>query len=165
MSNLITVARTGGMVKRYHCVRTIGQDTIATHSYGVVIFVLALCPDPSLNLMKAALFHDLAEQVTGDSPAMAKWGNNGLEEVLNKMEIEFNVYHELYVPLSPKENLILSYADVLELCFFCLEELQLGNKYVIPVFRAGLKRLKSLAFLDSAEGYVRELEVMSYGLK
>lgn len=162
--SFIEMTRMGGQVKRYHCIRTVVQDSIASHSFGVAMFILALSPSPRGELIKAGLFHDLAEQVTGDSPAIAKWNHHPLYVALGEMETEFNKKWEIDVELSEEEMLVLAYADVLDLCYFCLEEIAMGNRNIRPVFKAGLKRIKSLPYLESAERFVRKLEVDGYGI-
>ena len=78
--------------------------------------------------MWAALFHDLAESVTGDLPAVTKWENTDLADQLEELEDKFACDTDTAVPLSGEELLLLSVADKLELVLFCTEQMLLGNK-------------------------------------
>ena len=122
--------------KRMHVVRTIRQQNVAEHSYYVAMLCWKLCDmEPSANLLKAAMFHDLAETKTGDVPATAKWGSDELKYELAKMEAGFDKEHKLEISLSPKEELILKWADSLDLMWFCVNEMMLGNRFVEQMYR------------------------------
>jgi len=63
-------------VKRWHNVNTIRQQTLAEHLYMVTIIAVHLCnfirPGFEKFVAFAALFHDSAEVVLGDTPTPAK---------------------------------------------------------------------------------------------
>ena len=59
----------GSEVKRFHTLTTHQLETVGHHSHGVACLTLMLNPDASRELIIAALFHDLAEQHTGDVDA------------------------------------------------------------------------------------------------
>ena len=62
----------GGEVKRYHTMPTIGEQTVANHSWGVAVILSWLKPDISPKALLKALTHDVAEKQTGDMPAPTK---------------------------------------------------------------------------------------------
>ena len=72
MKNTLEFIATGAEVTRYHTVFTINKETVGHHSHGVAMMVLMIKPDASASLLKAALCHDLSEQVVGDIPSPAK---------------------------------------------------------------------------------------------
>lgn len=129
MLERIIAMRNGGQVRRYHVARTVKIQTVADHSHGVACIICAAFDTPSLDLVRAALFHDLAEAVTGDVPATAKWLNPGLERELGYVEDTFNERYRLTPLLSEEEVRILKAADMLELMLWNMEDYQMGNEY------------------------------------
>jgi len=65
-----------GFVSRWHTNPDLAHtcDRIDGHSARVARIILALHPNPSLALIRAALIHDDGESVTGDVPMMTKSG-------------------------------------------------------------------------------------------
>lgn len=134
--------RKGGHVRRYHTVETIGQQTVADHSWGVAMMVLQLQPDASANLLKAALFHDLAEYDTGDTPAHAKWRSKPLKTALDDLERTVEDDLGIGVDLTSDELITLKVADMLELLWFCVEQARMGNRNVDEIWERGNAFLK-----------------------
>lgn len=127
--------RAAGATKRHHTAVTIGQQTVAEHSFHVAMLCDRLSEGkPSVNLLKAALFHDLAETVTGDVPAPVKWQNPVLADILKGIEYQFEDKHRLCVELTVREEAILKYADAFELGFYCVDQLMLGNKNMNHIY-------------------------------
>lgn len=122
--------REGGATLRCHTNKHIGDYTVGQHSYDAAAIIFALHPAPTLNLIKAMLFHDVAERWVGDAPAPAKWHNEALGEeyakaelvVMEKLGLEFN--------LTFDELQWLHGADRLELFLWCHDQLQLGNQHI-----------------------------------
>jgi 5'-deoxynucleotidase YfbR-like HD superfamily hydrolase len=138
-------ARRGAGVRRFHTVPLVGDETVGKHSHGVGILCCALSDyQPSAALLKAALFHDLAEQETGDIPATTKWANPEIKTLLDEVEQRHNESMGLNVVLSEKEQLTLKWADMLDLLYFVVEQRELGNKAVRPIFGRGAAYLAAL---------------------
>jgi len=58
------------------------------------------------------------------------------------MEDNLHMYHELWRPeLTPEEAAILKQADMLDLCFKMVEELEMGNAYARPILIRGIEWL------------------------
>jgi hypothetical protein len=70
-----------GFVRRWHTNPDLGHtcDRIDGHSARVARIILALHPEPTLSLIRAALIHDDGESVVGDIPYPAKIGRLGTE--------------------------------------------------------------------------------------
>lgn len=129
-----------GFTKRWHTVPGLEQN-IAAHSWGVAVIILKLNPQPSLNLIKAALYHDCAEKYTGDVPATTKWLNPLLKESLEEIEQRWERELGINVTLDPHEKLWLKAADMLELVLFCEHAEKLGNQYATEIKQRGLTYL------------------------
>lgn len=84
-----------GFVRRWHANPDLAHtvDRIDGHSARVARIILALHPDPTVALLKAALTHDDGEIVTGDVPWGAKQ-NPDLKSALNVAE--FNARNDLW---------------------------------------------------------------------
>lgn len=137
---MIRMIRNGNKVKRYHTVDTLVPETVGHHSANVAHIVLAISTDCRKELLVAALFHDVAEQYTGDVPATAKWASDKLAKALKEVEESYSMnYAE---DLTAHERCILKQADMLDLCFKCVEEYQLGNKTILPLARRGFQFLR-----------------------
>lgn len=132
LGELLTELRFGGNVSRYHCERTIRTQRVSEHSHGVAV-ILCFITEPSVNLLKAALFHDLNEKRVGDMPAPIKWANPKIQEFLDEAGKKADKELEISVKLSAVEETLLKIADYLEAAFFCLEERTMGNCYVNPI--------------------------------
>ena len=134
MKDTIQFIATGAEVIRYHTVFTFNNETVGHHSHGVAMMVLMMKPDASASLLKAALYHDLAEQVVGDIPSPTK-RQSGLGKHLDKLELAIIEDAGIENPkLTDEEARVLKLADIAQGALFCAREIQLGNKRLIPVF-------------------------------
>lgn len=80
MADILAIFR-AGFVRRWHTHPDLAHtcDRIDGHSARVARIILALHPDPSRDLIKAALIHDDGESVVGDMPYGGKAGRLGAE--------------------------------------------------------------------------------------
>ncbi len=132
--------RMAGRIRRLHIRPMNGEEqNVAAHTWGVVMILLDLFPDVSRDAIIFALRHDVPEVVTGDIPANVKWDNAELEEALEKREKEFleamgwKTKHA-GVPSWDRESLYIKIADRVELLFFCLEQMYMGNWLLTDVY-------------------------------
>jgi 5'-deoxynucleotidase YfbR-like HD superfamily hydrolase len=149
--NRFQVIRDGGNVKRYHTALMIGEQTVAHHTFGVIAVILELWPDSSPNLIKAAMYHDVVECLTGDSPAPAKRAFPPLWEALHEAERVLLNQYGLQVYLSPDEARRLKLADWAELCMTAYEQITLGNKHFELVYNRGIEYINK-EFGGTADG-------------
>lgn len=125
----------GGAVKRYHNAVTLTENTDAAHSWGVAMLVYYFSDGkPSVNLLMAALTHDLAEQVVGDVPAPTKRRVPGLRDTLQTLESAELGRYGLEFELTEEERKLLNLADAMDGMIFCLKERTLGNRFVGTTF-------------------------------
>lgn len=126
--------RQGTEVERFHATKTLQVETVGTHSHSVALLCWKLSgAHPSVNLLMAALAHDLAEQCWGDIPAPTKRALDISDEVA-ELEIQKLREHMLWFELTNEETRILKLADILDGMLYCLRERQLGNQLIAPVF-------------------------------
>lgn len=127
--NRLTYIQRGGRVQRMHMVPTLHSQNVAAHSFGVAWWVWLLTDGkPSVNLLMAALAHDLPEGKTGDIPAPTKRALNCQTELL-RLETEADRAGGIpHFETSDSEARLLKLADSLELMQHCIRERKLGNR-------------------------------------
>jgi hypothetical protein len=143
----VAATREGGMVRRCHAIPHHGLYNIAQHSFGAVSLLLLLHPNPSLNLIKALQWHDVAERWLGDMPGPAKTVNGDLGEVYERVESRVLFQLGLSPDLQPEEQHWLKAMDVLELWLWCREEEALGNRNVSRM-RLSCEEIMRVLILD-----------------
>lgn len=133
--------RDAAAVQRYHTVRTLRQQTLADHTFGVMMLIRHIYPDARREVYLAAMHHDLPEFVTGDMPAPAKAASPALAILLEEAERGTAPLYEEF-GLTPHEESVLKWCDYMELVLWCLEEVQMGNAYAGPPARKALTWLR-----------------------
>lgn len=133
--NIATMLRASA-TKRFHTMRTITENTVAEHGWGVACLVWELTRGQcSATLLAAALHHDLGEHIVGDVPAPAK-RELGIGERLNALEDRI-LRHQGCVntaDLTALEARTLKLADCYDGMLFCVRERGLGNRTLNDVF-------------------------------
>lgn len=130
----------GRVTRRFHGLRMLDYQRVDAHSYGVAVLVLALVRGADIErrerLLRAALMHDLAEWKAGDIPAPTK-RDLGPEwrKQFNDYENELLSAHGLQVELDARDARVLKLADALEGCLHCIEERNMGNRTIGPIFK------------------------------
>ena len=144
--SIIKTVRNGNAVKRWHTRRMLTTDTVGEHTANVIIILLMLEHSPSKSLIYAALLHDTAEQWVGDIPATAKWSSPELKAACDSLEHKMLDASYLSLPnLTEAEQLVLKWADMLDLLYRCMDEIELGNTTMREVFDRGVTYLKGLS--------------------
>jgi 5'-deoxynucleotidase YfbR-like HD superfamily hydrolase len=103
-----------GKVTRWHTKGDIPPQSIADHSWGVAMLIMAYHPRPSIELIQAALVHDLGEIYTGDIPYSAKLRWPDFRDLLAKKEKDAmdDLGASVYMTqLLPGEKAWLKWAD------------------------------------------------------
>lgn len=155
----LLLTREAGDIQRYHTARVTPQS-VAAHTYGVMNIVLMICEEPpSLELVKAVMWHDVGEIATGDIPAPAKYSDRQLHASLERLEQNFYAVNGLDTYLSNQELLLLKWADTLELIMYCAEQAYRGDGYALGVMRAGIAICEKLPSHNSGRimlGLIKE---------
>tara|TARA_R110001606_G_scaffold79701_2_gene183994 strand:- start:7591 stop:8139 length:549 start_codon:yes stop_codon:yes gene_type:complete len=147
-----------GRIRRLHIKPMNGDEqNIAAHSWGVAMILLDLFPSVSRNCLVFALRHDVPEIVTGDIPANVKWEHPPLQNTLEWIEKGFlekmgwPTEHEGTVHWD-KEKTYIRIADRVELLFYCLEQIYMGNLLLMDVFENVREKLNDdLRKLDPSQ--------------
>lgn len=104
-----------GFVHRWHTNPDLAHtnDRIDGHSARVARIILALHPDPSVDLLRAALIHDDGESVVGDIPAPFK-NSMGGHHVSAEAEAALDLWGGRDVSVSADDRRWLKFADRLD---------------------------------------------------
>lgn len=137
----VFLARRAGAIIRFHNRPLAPKENVAEHTYGVLVLVdLLSAGRPSVTLLQAALYHDAAEQVTGDIPHPVKKHYIGIDRSADEAERKFFNHYPTLVykaELNEREQYILSCADMLDLLFKVYEAKLGGNNLLRDVFFTG----------------------------
>ena len=144
--NRLHIWRKALKVERMHTVPHVTPYNNGFHSCNAALIAHELCELNGLNsasVIRYMLLHDLAEGYTGDMPANVKRDFPDLSKALSIAE---KVWEGEYIPSMPdlhiQEKIIAKVADTAELGMYCLEELHLGNKNVLPVIANVIRYLQ-----------------------
>lgn len=131
-----------GQVKRWHTWPTHKVQTLADHSWGVALTIMAIRPEmDSPNLLKAALVHDLHEVEAGDIPYPFKKDHPHIKNEYAIQEYAFNSEREINFKLDPYDLKCLKWADMFELYMFARQEFEMGNSKMERTMQVALDAL------------------------
>jgi 5'-deoxynucleotidase YfbR-like HD superfamily hydrolase len=155
-----------GATRRFHNIADFSGtplQTVAEHSWGVALIAVELIERIGSSKMsselviRAALYHDLAESVTGDVPAPTKWENPELGLALSHIERRFEEKFEISVTLVGIERQILKWADALELYCYCQRRAASAPAYALCVQKIYGYMTENLQPLPEALQLLKEL--------
>jgi len=135
----------GGHVVRYHTRPELADgQNVAAHTWRAMVILQTLWPDVSKNCLLHMMYHDVAEAETGDMPATTKWKYDGLADLMNKVEHDYEKsigVGPLVFPVTTYERALCDIADKLELIMHCYRLMQRGNMLAEDVFMKGINYL------------------------
>lgn len=134
--------RDAGAVTRYHTKRTLRTQTVAEHTFGMLMLVKQVTNGVhghnSLHVLyEAILHHDLPELFTGDIPAPIKRSHPELGPLMESVEEGLTPLYQ-GIALTAEECALLKWADRMELVLWCLEEHRMGNSYCTDMVQRAL---------------------------
>jgi len=138
--NRVKLAREAANVTRFHTQPTLVTETVAHHSFNVVNLMLIMTNGSvSKRAIIAALTHDMGEPVVGDIPSPVKRAMNQetIDNIVKLEDEHTRTIHpfmedEIYT-LTNSEEFLIKLCDKLDGLLKCTEELELGNKKMIPI--------------------------------
>lgn len=150
-----TRLRDAAAVKRWHVQRTLRQQTVGEHTFGMILLVRQCVhpdkpPDRLNELLLCIVHHDLPELDTGDIPAHVKIGSSELSDVLGRLEQDAHMLFHGTHKLSESELVLLKWADTMELVLWCMEEVRMGNRFMDHIVKRGLSYLDKIVPLPQA---------------
>jgi 5'-deoxynucleotidase YfbR-like HD superfamily hydrolase len=131
--NKFSLMRSAARVERMHTQPLARQQTVGEHTFNVLALIDMIAPEMTINLWRAALYHDIPEAITGDMPGNIKWKYEGLAKSLDQVEKGIITDYHLVVNLAEKEERVLKFCDTMELAIFCIEEAERGDRNAIRV--------------------------------
>lgn len=137
----LSILREAGAVERSHVMPHHGSYTVGKHSFDMALLLLVLHPDPSINLLKACLVHDLGERFTGDVPHPAKMLDGEMAKRLARMEHAAHEKLGTTVDLTTEERAWLVGLDQIEFLLWLKDQLALGNANAATPYAAQLVAL------------------------
>lgn len=129
--------RYAGLVKRYHTWPVIREQTVAEHTWHVLRIYDQLFGLPSVNLVRAVMYHDVGEVKTGDAPFPVKRENPDLKAAYDRIEADHR--HKLLRGDDPEDKITadehrrLKMCDLLEMWEYGTEERAKGNTFAQPI--------------------------------
>lgn len=128
--------RDAAAVKRYHTQRTIRQQPVGEHSFGMLLLIDQVYPECRKEVWRAIMHHDLPELMTGDMPGPMKRASPQLGVLMEELEQDLAPLYQ-DIDLSTHEVAVIKWCDKVELVLWCLEEAKMGNLYALdPVVTA-----------------------------
>ncbi len=125
----IWALRKGSHVKRWHTERIIGEQTVGKHSLDALSMLLVLHPNPTITLIRAMAWHDMAESRCGDLPSHVLWRHNALRIYYEDLQ-EDTLQEDFGLHLSQlteEEKIWINAIDKLEAYLFSIEQVSMGN--------------------------------------
>jgi 5'-deoxynucleotidase YfbR-like HD superfamily hydrolase len=155
--------RASGHVKRWHTVpRVGGEQSVAEHSAQALSLLFLLHPNPSINLVKAVLWHDSAERLTGDLPAPIKRKYPEIRNAYMKAEHDFLLKHhavlEALSELTSSDVEWLKVVDVLELLLESRDQMLLGNRHAANIAERARSYLHDMKLNRAVKDFLAYLD-------
>jgi 5'-deoxynucleotidase YfbR-like HD superfamily hydrolase len=129
--------RYAGLVKRYHTWPVIREQTVAEHTWHVLRIYDQIFGLPSLNAIRAVIYHDVGEVKTGDAPFPVKRENSDMKAAYDRVEAIHR--SKLLDGVDPEdsttvdEHRYLKICDLLEMWEYGVEERAKGNTLAQPI--------------------------------
>lgn len=154
----LELMRSAARTRRCHTQMVIHPQGVGEHTFSALAILDLIAPDCRKEVWRALLYHDAPEAVTGDVPAPAKWNHHELEDVLRRVEQRIKKEHDIDIAVFDHEHDLIKYADIMELVWYGIEELRMGNRGVVPMVSAamGAMRKRNLTKITPRAGQLFE---------
>lgn len=139
----LKILRVAARVIRCHTTPTIHRQSVGEHTFGALNILYTISHAPSPQLVRALLWHDVPEAITGDIPAPAKRYSSKFQEALGEAETAIIKEYDLHGELTETERQTLFYCDLMELAMFSAEEADFGNAAAPVLMRRALAAIEN----------------------
>ncbi len=121
--------REGGQVTRCHTTPHHRHYDNAQHSFNMLLLLFELHPNPSMQMVRAVMYHDLAERYTGDLPSTVRHYRPEVKEemVMLAKLIDDQMGTSYHWYLTNDDEIWLKALDDLEFYLWCCDQSALGN--------------------------------------
>ena len=144
--------------RRWHTQPSVPVQTVAEHSFGMMMLLEALHPNPSVDLFRAVLRHDLHESLGGDIPFSAKRDYPFLKDFDLLVEKEFvDKFNLQPLHLSDVDLLWLLYLDRLEVLLY-IENFTDQIEETEEIYKKTEAEIKPIETQLKIHGFLREPE-------
>jgi 5'-deoxynucleotidase YfbR-like HD superfamily hydrolase len=131
----IKALREAGQIQRVHTVPSHGSYSNAEHVAQMMNLLFELYPgDPPMELVKAVLYHDVAERWTGDIPGPMKYVSERLDDECTIAEIKCLNALCIDLDISENDSTWLRAIDKIELWLWAQDQLALGNQNASEIY-------------------------------
>jgi hypothetical protein len=148
--------------RRYHNKRGIPIQTVKEHSFGMLLLLLKLHPNPSANLMRAIIEHDLPETdgYWMDAPHDLKEKYPILREIEDIQEKKFRARFNLTEnKLTEVEKLWLKYLDGLEVICYIEVNIPEPNPQSQEIYNRQMEKTTAIEQQLKAFGFFTEPDI------
>jgi 5'-deoxynucleotidase YfbR-like HD superfamily hydrolase len=150
---VLSSPRLAGAVKRYHTWPTTQSQSVAEHTWNMMMIWYAIWgPLPSV-ISTYILWHDCGELAVGDIPFPVKSQNEQLRMLIDDQETKAlaSMSYTHPVTLDPIDRKRVKLCDLIEMHEFGKMEEKLGNAFAGPIIRDTMAAITNLlADLPSA---------------
>jgi 5'-deoxynucleotidase YfbR-like HD superfamily hydrolase len=152
--DLVTMLREASRVERAHTLPHHGSYTNGQHQYDAVMLLFSLHPNPSMNLVKAVLTHDVGERWCGDIPAPAKWSDGEYAKRSQQLEARCLKSLGYDIILTEEERMWLKAVDSIELLLWAKDQIAMGNMNATVVVGNLVKHFLTTKLPKAAKEFV-----------
>lgn len=157
-------------IKRYHATPLHQNETVAEHSFYVAMIARAICgvlaekgiKVKTQEVLEKALVHDIEEMFSGDIIQPFKYSDSTLKELIDQLNVKSiekafeglpphlathlkNLWQDYHAEAA-LEDKIVKISDRLSLIAYCLEQIRLGNRFMVEILDNGMKILSQYEF-------------------
>ena len=169
MLERLKIYREGLSVERLHTVPHIQAYNNGYHSANAALIAYELCKLLGVDsgpVVLHMLLHDVPEGYTGDIPGNFKDDNPIFTGELNIIEHQWVCTNIPDLPLLNAQQInICKLADIIELGFYCVDEIEMGNRKVVAVLDHVVDSMTDYQFdhEDIRDVYSSFIEVLKHG--
>lgn len=123
----VSVMREASRVEREHTMPHHGSYTNGQHSYDMATLLIMFHPEPSMDLMKAVLLHNVPDRYTGDVPEPAQQSDGEFGKRMAIMAVRIKQSLGISFDLTDQDRVWLRALDKTEQFLWAKEQIMMGN--------------------------------------
>lgn len=163
LNKTVLMHREAGRVERCHTLPHHGSYTNGQHTHDATSLLFLLHPKPSLRLVRALHFHDVAERWVGDMPAPAKKIDD-LGQAVHRAEAAVMKQLGHDYKLTKNERRWLKAVDTVEFYLWCADQVAMGNQHVAINLATVVKWMDKMDLPEQVEVFLAASGWMRTGI-